>query len=328
MELYVFKKLEQVNGNLQYHGIPNALADNGLRPDGTFCEVGEEKNCTPMEKTFYFLYQWFPFYVAAIGFLFYLPYIFFRYINTDLISLKGTIAAVQVDIDSIVKNYFNYQINPPLRMRLQIIANIDVKICYLVVNNVVFLATDSLLNGDFRRYGSEWIAWSRLSNERAYDYTRSRQLIKPGEKLLPTFGICDVLNIGKDVKNELLNKDKFFFVLYHYVFIVLWVLFIVSIVVSSTGLIMQIVSNLITTACFLSQGSQAKKVYQSLTSRECEYLEYIRKESISVYGKLIRKLKEEKVGTCGFGHEPYHGVPNPFKQWYDQNSLLLDNVAK
>ena len=91
---------------------------------------------------------------------------------------------------------------------------------------------------------------------------------------------------------------------------------------------MQIVSNLITTACFLSQGSQAKKVYQSLTSRECEYLEYIRKESISVYGKLIRKLKEEKVGTYGFGHEPYHGVPKPFKQWYDQNSLLLDNVAK
>ena len=113
----------------------------------------------------------------------------------------------------------------------------------------------------------EWISWSRLSNEIAYDYTRSRHLIKPGEKLFPTFGICDVLNIGKDVKNELLNKHRFVCeitpnVLYQYVFIVLWVLFVVSIVVSSTGLIMQIADYLITTAPFLSQGSQVKKVYQ------------------------------------------------------------------
>ena len=70
-----------------------------------------------MEKTFYLQYQWFPFYVAAMGFLFYLLYILFRYINTDLISLKGTIKAVEVDIESVVKNYFNYQINPPLRIK-------------------------------------------------------------------------------------------------------------------------------------------------------------------------------------------------------------------
>ena len=38
-------------------------------------------------------------------------------------------------------------------MRLRIIANIGVKICYLVVDIVVFLATDILLNGDFRQYG-------------------------------------------------------------------------------------------------------------------------------------------------------------------------------
>ena len=297
---YVFKKLGQVNGDLRYYGIPNLLADDGLRPDGTFCEVAQEKNCTRMEETFYLQYQWFPFYVAVIGFLFYLPYILFIYINTDLISLKRTITAFQIDIDSIVKSYFNYRINPPLRMRLRIIANVGVKICYLVVDIVVFLATDILLNGDFRQYGSEWIAWSRLSNEIAYDYTRSRHLIKPGEKLFPTFGICDVLNIGKDEKNELLNKHRFVCeitpnVLYQYVFMVLWVLFVVNIVVSSTGLIMQIANLLITTACFLSQGSQVKKVYQALTLRECEYLEYVRKKNISVYGKLIRKLKEERV---------------------------------
>ena len=330
---YVFKKLAQVNGDLRYYGIPNALADDGLRPDGTFCEVGKEKNCARMEKTFYLQYQWFHFYVAFIGFLYYLPYILFRYINTDLISLKGTITAVQVDIDSIVKNYFNYQINPPLRMRLRILANIGVKICYVVVNIIAFVLTDSLLNGDFRHYGSEWIAWSRVSNEKAYDYTRSRYLIKPGDKLLPTFGICDVLNIGQDVKNELLNKHRFVCeisqnVLYQYVLIVLWFLYVFGMVISSVGLIMQIVDYLITTSCLLSQDSQVKKIYQSLTVRECEYLEYVRKKSISAYGKLIRKLNEERVDKYGPGHAHGHDVPDHFKQSYDQSGLLLNEVGK
>ena len=330
---YIYRQLAQVNGDLQYYGLPNKLAYDGLTPDGGFCQVGEGKHCTPMEKTFYLQYQWFPFYVAAIGFLFYLPYIFFRYINTDLISLKVSITTVQVDIDSIIKNYFNYQINPPLRMRLRILANIGVKICYVVVNIIAFVLTDSLLNGDFRRYGSEWIAWSRVSNEKAYDYTRSRYLIKPGEKLLPTFGICDVLNLGKDVKHELTNKHRLVCeisqnVLYQYVLMLLWFLYIFGMVVSSVGLIMKIVEPIVTTVCFLSQGSQAKKVYQSLTLRECEYLEYVRKKKMPVYGKLIRKLKEERVGRQVHGYEPENSVQNHIKNPYDQSCQLLDETAK
>ena len=330
---YIYRQLAQVNGDLRYYGLPNALADDGLTSDGTFCQVGKDENCTPMEKTFYLQYQWFPFYVASMGFLFYLPYIVFRYINTDLISLKGSITAVQVDIDSVIKNYFNYQINPPLRMRLRIIANIGVKICYLVVNIVAFVVTDSLLNGDFRRYGSEWIAWSRLSNEKAYDYTRSRHLIKPGEKLLPTFGICDVLNLGKDVKHELSNKHRFVCeisqnVLYQYVLMLLWFLYIIGMVVSSVGLIMKIIEHIVTTASFLLQGSQAKKVYQSLTLRECEYLEYVRKKKMLVYGKLIRKLKEERLDIYGDNYERGNGVQDHMKSPYNPSRQLLDENAK
>ena len=322
-----------MNGDLRYYGLPNALEENGVRFDGSLCKVGEDENCTPLEKTFYLQYQWFPFYVAAIGFLFYLPYIFFRYINTDLISLKGTIKAVEVDIGSVVKNYFNYQINPPLRMRLRTIANIGVKICYLLVNIIAFVVTDSLLNGDFRSYGSEWIAWSKGSNEWAYDYTKSRHRIKPGEILLPTFGICDVLEIGKDVKIELLNKHTFVCeisqnVLYQYVLILLWFLYVLGMVISSVGLIMQVVDHLITMACFLSQGSQAKKVYQSLTLRECEYLEYVRKKNMPVYGKLIRKLKEERLDSYGTGYEGQNDATDHIKSPYEQSRQLLDEVAK
>ena len=322
-----------MNGDLRYYGLPNALAEDGVRPDGTLCQVSEDKDCTPMEKTFYLQYQWFPFYVAAIGFLFYLPYIFFRYINSDLISLKGTIKAVEVDIESVVKNYFNYQINPPLRMRLRIVANIGVKIDYLLVNIIAFVVTDSLLNGDFRRYGNEWIAWSKGSNERAYDYTQSRQQIKPGEILLPTFGICDVLELAKDVKHELLNKHRFVCeisqnVLYHYVLILLWFLYIFGMIVSCVGLITQIINHLITKTCFLSQGSQAKKVYQSLTLRECEYLEYVRKNNLPVYGKLIRKLKEERLDRYINGYQGRNNISDHIKSPYDQSRKLLDEVAK
>ena len=114
---YIYKQLAQVNGDMRYYDLPNALAENGVKPDGSLCDADKVEKCTPMEKTCYFQYQWFPFYVAAMRFFFYLPYIFFRYINTDHISLKGTIKAVEVDIEPVVKNYFNYQINPPFRMK-------------------------------------------------------------------------------------------------------------------------------------------------------------------------------------------------------------------
>ena len=56
-----------------FEGLPNALAENGVKSDGSLCDADKVENCTPMEKTFYFQYQWFHFYVAAMRFLFYLP---------------------------------------------------------------------------------------------------------------------------------------------------------------------------------------------------------------------------------------------------------------
>jgi len=335
---YVFKDLINTDGQLRYYGLPNALAENGRRPDGSLCTVGtRDPKCSPLEKTFYLQYQWFPFYIATVGFLYYLPYILFRYINTDLISLKTSIKAVDIDIDGLVKNYFNYQINPPLRMRLRIIANLGVKLCYLIVNVIAFVATDGLLNGDFKSYGSDWISWSKGTNEQAYDYTASRHKVKPGEILLPTFGICDVVELGKDIKHTLINNHRFVCeisqnVLYQYTLVILWFLFIFGMVISCIGLIMQIVDHAITITCFLSQGSQAKKVYQSLTLRECEYLEFIRKKNLTCYGKLIRKLKEDRLdpryqgnGYADNGRQTPQHAMNP----YDPNKKLLDEaVAK
>jgi hypothetical protein len=325
---YVFKELKQTPGIMGYYGIPRQLSHDGMYSTGELCEVSPiNPKCIPMTKTFYLQYQWFPFYIAVIGFLFYLPYILFRYINTDLISLKATIKALEVDTDAIVKNYFNYQINPPMRMRLRLVSNLFCKLCYLLSNVIAFTATDSLINGDFRTYGTEWVNWSKQSNPKAYDYTRRRERFKPGEVLLPTFGFCEVLELGKDIKHTLFNTHKFVCeisqnVLYQYVLIVLWFLFILGMVISCIGFISQLVDHLITITCFLSQGSQAKRVYQSLTLRECEYLEYIRKKDMLVYGKLIRKLKEERLDRYQGNnvYAPEHHKMNP----YDTSQKLLN----
>lgn len=37
-----------------------------------------------------------------------------------------------------------------------------------------------------------------------------------------------------------------------------------------------------------------RKMYNLLTLRECEYLEYIRRKDMPLYGKVIQKLKDER----------------------------------
>jgi len=328
---YIYKELKSIPGVMGYYGIPRQLAHDGIYPNGELCTVSDNnQKCVPMTKTFYLQYQWFPFYMALIGFLYYLPYILFRYINTDMISLKTSIKAPEVDIDGIVKNFFNYQINPPIRMRVRLFANLLCKIIYLIVNVLAFVFTDNLLNKDFKSYGSEWVSWSKNSNANAYDYTKGRQRFKPGEILLPTFGFCEVLELSKDVKHTLFNSHKLVCevsqnVLYQYVLIVLWFLFILGMIISCIGFITQLVDHLITITCFLSQGSQAKRVYQSLTLRECEYLEFIRKKQLTVYGKLIRKLKEERLDRFqGNGYGPEQHKMSPYG---GQDTKLLDEAA-
>ena len=55
-------------------------------------------------------------------------------------------------------------------MRGRIIGNLFVKILYIVSNVAGFLIVDSILNGDYKSYGSAWIEWGKLSNPLAFDY--------------------------------------------------------------------------------------------------------------------------------------------------------------
>ena len=40
-----------------------------------------------------------------------------------------------------------------------------------------------------------------------------------------------------------------------------------------------------------------RRMYRLLTLRECEYLEYIRRKNMPLYGAIIRKLKEDRYDS-------------------------------
>ena len=269
----------------------------------------------PIEKTFYLQYQWFPFYVASLALLFYLPYFLFQFINTDIISLTAAIKSLDVNVECLVKNFFNYQINPPSRMYMRIFGNIIVKICYIIVNVVAFTWTDHLLYGEFKNFGIAWLRWNSKIHQTAFDYTKSRKLVKPGEILLPTFGICEVFEIRRDATTTREDHHRFVCeisqnILYQYVLLVLWFLFIIGMTLSILGFILKIIDHALTATCLFAMASQARRVYQVLNLRECEYLEFVRRNNMPVYGQLIRKLKEDTLGRYVTAYIPGESSPS------------------
>ena len=68
-----------------------------------------------------------------------------------------------------------------LSYRFKILLNLLSKLLYLSAGVFAFVATDYLLNGDFRTYGNEWVKWNRLNNTIALDYMGARDHPKPGK---------------------------------------------------------------------------------------------------------------------------------------------------
>jgi len=88
-----------------YYGIPASLVMDGqssvngdicsTKPrDGLYTSNRRKKkksNCVPMKKRYMRQYQWMPFFIASMSLLFYMPYIIYRVVNTDMISLRANI---------------------------------------------------------------------------------------------------------------------------------------------------------------------------------------------------------------------------------------------
>ena len=54
-------------------------------------------------------------------------------------------------------------------------------------------------------------------------------------------------------------------------------------------------------------------MYQVLTLRECEYLEYIRRKNMPLYGNVIQKLKEERYDGLVNEQKPIYNGGNSYE---------------
>uniref|UniRef100_A0A7M5X4M6 Innexin n=1 Tax=Clytia hemisphaerica TaxID=252671 RepID=A0A7M5X4M6_9CNID len=307
--VYVYKELKDRIDEVAYYGIPKDITLDGyltntenkeLCPMHPKLDKKPSEHCTHMHKTFFLQYQYFPFLVASFAILFYVPYIFFRTANADLISLKNNIKEGEADAENIAKHYFSKTTNPQRNNMLRIVFNILIKILYLVANLVCFLGLDRLLNGEYIGYGNKWIQWSSLDNAVQYDYMGMRDHPKPGNILLPPFGYCEVRASAKDIKESYANQHKFVCelsqnILYQYALVVLWFALIIGIVVSVIGLLLLIIHYIVGVFGIKADGPVAKRIFKTLSFRELEYLEFIRKRDIVLYGEILDHLKNDRL---------------------------------
>merc|ERR1712168_168496 len=129
---YIFKEMKLRPQKSSYYGIPERIEHDGLDENGKLCHVQNHDGvCNSMTKIFYLHYQWMPFYIGALSVFFYLPYVMFRMVNSDLVSLKAAISSTSGAQELIVENYFNYRVNTLSQLRLRIWSNLSVKVLYL-----------------------------------------------------------------------------------------------------------------------------------------------------------------------------------------------------
>jgi len=305
--LYIYPEAGLPPGQMGYYGIPRKLDHDGLNRDGKFCEThpkqGFDKKtlpppcragengacCSPMKRVFFLQFQYMVFLIALLALLYYAPYIMFKMVNQDLISLMENYESSTAE--KILNSYFNRDINSAKKQRMRVIGTIGVKIAYIISNIAAFYILDGVLNGKYTSFGSDWIKWSKKSNEDQYNYmTRSEP--KPANVLLPSFGICEIFEQVGTVRQ--LHEDRARlvcelnnFVLYQYVFLITWFAQIGGLIISVIGLLVQLVDHVLTMTCFMKQGTpEANFVLKRLTFREFEYLEFIRKKNLALYNEL------------------------------------------
>ena len=196
---YIYESVLLEKDTVAYYGIPSNLDNDGrFESNGKFCVSSttranqEDPDCIPMTKTFFIQYQYMPFFIAALGLLYYLPYIVFKLINGDMVLLKHDLKTQQ-DVNHIMKTYFCHTSNNHInKMRAKVMVNYLVKIAYMFSNLTAFFLVNEIFNGRFIEYGLSWSTWNSMANHMAYDYMGLRGGPKPGNVVMPTFGICEV----------------------------------------------------------------------------------------------------------------------------------------
>lgn len=301
--MYVYRGLSPEQTSY-YYGIPSDITNDGITKYGSMCSIkgpGNVKNdfCAPLEKTFFLQYQWFPMGVVLLTFMYYLPYLIFKFVNQDYEILKSMVKGKksdEIDYDTIIDKFFRGKGSS--RSLWRILANILVKILYVVVNVAGFLVIDSALNNEFLGYGSNWVSWLGLPDHLMHDYI-DQSRVKAGNHLLPGFALCQVRSEAQDIKTQFSNVHTYIcelsqHVLYQYTLIILWFMHVIGIVVSVLGLLKHMVK-IIWNDCIPSfEGEGVANLYANLSIRERELMDYIRLKNIPMFGEVMRRIGDMK----------------------------------
>ena len=158
---------------------------------------------------------------------------------------------------------------------------------------IAIFVLNSALDNHFLSYGTDWVRWKSSVNATEQMDFEERSQPTPGNRMLPSFGMCDLTDSRLDATKVYANKVKVIcelstHVLYQYVFLLLWFVLIVSLIVSCIGVVLNIAGHIKNTK--FSRKNSPQKVYKLLTVRECEYLEFIRRRDLTTYGAVVKKL--------------------------------------
>lgn len=120
--------------------------------------------------------------MCALTLMYYIPYLLFNAVNQDLFTLKNDIKAEDVTATKIIKGYFSemHSLKKRGKFTIRQVLNVAIKLTYLAANVLAFIGTDSLLEGEFRNYGVQWVKWSSKPNTIKFDYKGLRDFPKPG----------------------------------------------------------------------------------------------------------------------------------------------------
>ena len=131
-----------------------------------------------------------------------------------------------------------------------------------------------------------------------------------GNVLLPSMGMCDLNVDVSDGLSRFAKKYKLICeispnIQYQYLLIIMWFLFIASITVSIFGLILTLLRQSYYFLC-LVRTTAKETIYRFISLRETEYLVFIKENNLSLYGEILRKLKQTRQdleGRTGDGFE-------------------------
>lgn len=214
-------------------------------------------------------------------------------------------------------------------MRFRVFLNVINKCLYFAVNYGTFRILDTLLNHHFVEYGPNWMAWASQNTTRL-DFL-SRKAPTPGNQMIPTFGMCDIYDTRNGLTRSYVNKYTVIceissHLLYQYMFVILWILLVLSIVISLGGIVLHLVGHL-HILIFVKRKKMIIPIANKLMHREFEYLEFLRRRDLTTYGKVLRRLQ-----TYKFQEEPHqnggHSVAMEYKELsIGDDSFLNESIT-